>query len=181
MNKSITLLLVIVISVFIFGCSFNLSPRERVEELLNKYIKNDREIMKELNIYIKKQELNEYQKELYKEVILDEYSNLKYEIKRESIKKDKAEVKVRLKVKDLYKIENESIKYLYDHPKEFLTEGKFNQNKFLNYKLNQMKERNDLINYIVKFKLTRKNDVWFINKLSDETIKKIHGMYEYEL
>ena len=181
MNKSKLLLVISVISVFIIGCSFNLSPRERVEELLNKYIKNDREIIKELNIYIKKQELNEYQKELYKEVILDEYSNLKYEIKNEVINGNKAEVRVRLKVKDLYKIENESIKYLYDHPNDFLTEGKFNQNKFLNYKLNQMKERNDLVNYIVKIKLTKKKNVWFINKLSNETIRKIHGMYEYEL
>lgn len=162
----------------ILGCSITLTPKQTAEELLNKYIKNDSAIMKELDAYVEKQDLNPKQKELYREVLQNEYSSMKYTIKDETIKGNKAVVKANLKVKNLYKIEKEAVEYLHNNPKEFLTEGKFNQNKFLNYKLNQMLNRDDLTSYSIDINMTKKNNIWLINKLSDETIKKIHGLYE---
>lgn len=162
----------------ILGCSITLTPKQTAEELLNKYIKNDSAIMKELDVYVENQDLSPKQKELYREVLQNEYSSMKYTIKDETIKGNKAVVKANLKVKNLYKIEKEAVEYLHNNPKEFLTEGKFNQNKFLNYKLNQMLNRDDLTSYSIDINMTKKNNIWLINKLSDETIKKIHGLYE---
>lgn len=176
--KNIAFIISITVTFLLVGCVGQLTPSQTVEELLNKYIKNDTEIMKELDTYIENQDLNPKQKEVYKEVLQDEYSSMKYTIKKETINGSKAKVLAKLKVKNLYKIEKEAIEYLHNNPKEFLTEGKFNQNKFLNYKLEQMQNRTDKISYIINVNMTKKNNIWFINRLSDETVKKIHGLYE---
>ena len=164
----------------LFGC-IELTPKQRAEELLNKYIKNDKEVMKELDEYIEKQELNPKQKEIYKEVLQNEYAGIKYKIVNETIKGNKAIVTAKIKVKNLYKIEKDAIDYMHNNPNEFLTERKFNQNKFLNYKLEQMLNRTDKTSYMIDINMTKKNNIWFINKLSDETIKKIHGLYQSKL
>ena len=52
--------LILFISIFLLtGCLFNMTPSEKVEGLLNDYIKNDSAIMKELDSYIKNEDLNE--------------------------------------------------------------------------------------------------------------------------
>ena len=181
MKKGITILITFTLLFTLFGCIGSLSPSENVEELLNGYIKNDKKIMIELDKYIDKQELNSEQKDLYKDVIKDEYQNIKYRIKNENIKNKKARVTAEIKVKDLYKIEKESDDYLKKNLKEFTTNGKYNQNKYIFYKLNQLKEKNDTVNYDIKIYMTKKQDVWMINPLSDETIKKIHGMYAHPI
>ena len=179
MKRSVFLLISFSVLLSLFGCINNLSPKKRAEEFFNMYIENNKDVMLELDNFIQKQELNNNQKDLYKNIIKDNYTNLKYKILDEKIYGKKAMVKAKIKVKDLYKIEQDATNYLTSNPSDFYTEGKYNQNKFINYKLSEMKKRTDEVKYNIILKMTKNSNVWFINSLDDDTLKKIHGTYKH--
>ncbi len=162
------------------GCLFNMTPSEKVEELLNDYIKNDSSIMKELDTYIKNEDLNEKQQEKYKDIVKDEYSSIKYEIKKEKINGEKATVDVAITVKNLYKTSSETEKYLENNPSEFYTDGVYDSSKFIDYRLEQMSKTKETIDYDITFNLSKKKNRWVIDEMDNETLEKIHGIYNYE-
>lgn len=180
--KQIIKILVLIFGLFLLvGCFGNIGPSERVEDMLNKYIKNDNDIMDELENYIDKQDLNEEQKERYKDIIKDEYATIKYEIKDETVNGDGATVEVSIEVKDLYKATNEAENYLIDNPTEFYTDGIYDTDKFIDYKLNKMEESTEIVTYTIYVNLINRDNTWVIENLDDETLEKIHGIYNYEV
>lgn len=179
LKKSIYILIIILVISTLFGCINNLTPKKRAEEFFNMYIENNKDVMLELDNFIQKQELNNNQKDLYKSIIRNNYTNLKYKILSEKISDKKAVVTANIKVKDLYTIEKDTIKYLGENPADFYTDGKFNQNKFINYKLEEMKKRTDEVKYNVRLNMIKKSNVWFIKELDDKTLQKIHGTYKH--
>ena len=179
--KKILLFMVVVISIFgLIGCGGKASPTLKVEYMLNKYITNDENVMSELESYLDKQDLNKEQIERYKSIIKNEYSTMRYIIKSENIKDDKAYVEVEISVIDLYKPSKEATNYLNQFPTEFYVDGKYDQDKFIDYKLYMMEISKDTVNYDIKFSLTKKDNVWILDDLSDDILEKIHGIYDYE-
>lgn len=89
-------LLTILLSVFLFGCENNIqTPTSKVEDFLSKYQRLDKDILKELeNIVEKEDEMNEEEKKEYKMLLEKQYQNLAYKIKKEIIAKDTATVDV---------------------------------------------------------------------------------------
>ena len=121
-------------------------------------------------------------KEIYKKVLLRQYENMKYEIKDESINGDKAEVKVKVTVFDLYKMERESQNYMNENQNEFNNVNNlFDTNLYNKYRLNKMLETNDRVEYDVKFYLKKKDDNWTLIEPNRDVLEKIHGIYDYEL
>ena len=59
MKKKVLLLSLFVLSFVLFGCTFNNTPKAKVESLLMKYQKNTDTIMTELNDYMKTLDINE--------------------------------------------------------------------------------------------------------------------------
>ena len=171
--------MIICMFLSLFGCINNLTPKARAEEFFNMYIENNKLVMLELDSFIQNQELNNNQKDLYKDIILDVYTNLKYKITSEKVNGNKAVVTANITVKDLYTIEKDAINYLTNNPDNFYTEGKFNQNKFINYKLNEMKIKNNIVKYNIDLFMIKKSNVWFIKKIDDSTLQKIHGTYKH--
>ena len=174
------LLLTILIIIAMTGCINKIRPSDKVEYMLNKYIQNDDEIISELNTYLDMQELSKEQIERYKNIIKTEYSTLKYTIKDENIDENNANVEAEVIVKDLYKPSKEAQNYLETNPMEFYSDGIFDQDKFIDYKLNLMESSEDVINYLISFSLTKKDNVWELDDLSDDTLEKIHGIYNYD-
>lgn len=173
--------LLLFISIFLLtGCLFNMTPSEKVEGLLNDYIKNDSAIMKELDSYIKNEDLNEKQQKKYKEIVKDEYSSIKYEIKKEKINGEKATVDVAITVKDLYKASKETESYLENNPSKFYTDGVYDSSKFIDYRLEEMSKTKDTIDYDITFNLSKKKNKWVIDEMDKDTLEKIHGIYNYE-
>ena len=180
MKKIIRLTCLVLSAFLLVGCFGTMGPSERVEDMLNKYIKNDQDIMDELDTYIDKQDLTDEQKDRYKDIIKDEYSKIKYEIKDETIDGDAATVEVSIEVKDLYKATNTAENYLLDHPTEFYTNGIYDANKYIDYKLKTMEESTDTVTYTIYINLIKVDNVWTIEDLDDTTLEKIHGIYNYE-
>ncbi len=156
-----------------------MSPSEKVENMMNRYIKNDQEIMNELDATLTEQKLTKAQMTRYKEIIKDEYSNIKYDIKDEKIDGDEAKVELQIEVKDLYKASKKAGDYLLDHTEEFYTDDVYDETKFKDYKLKMMEEMTDTIKYTIFIELSNEDGIWTIHELDQETLEKIHGIYDY--
>lgn len=181
MKKRYLKALIIFLGLFaLTGCFGNFTPSERVEDMFNRYIKNDKDIMDELDDYMSLQNLNSAQQEKYKDIIKNEYATIKYDIKDEQINGDEAVVKADIEVKDLYKASKEAGKYLADNSEDFYVDGNYNRDKFIDYKLDQMQKYGETVKYTIDIDLVLKEGIWTIEQLDEETLEKIHGIYDYE-
>ena len=145
--KKLKFLLFLAVIVLVSGCVGAMKPREKAEEFLNRYIKNDTKLIEELDEYLNKQNLSNDQRDKYKKIILDEYATIEYVIKDEYIEGDDAKVEVAISVKDLYKASSDAEAYLTEHPTDFYTNDKYDKDKFTDYKLERMKTQTEKVNY----------------------------------
>ncbi len=174
-------LLVVVFGVFLLcGCFGEMTPSERVEDMFNRYIKNDHDIMEEVDDYLNKQDLTKNQRNRYREVIKDEYATIKYSIEDEKIDGDEATVEAKIEVKDLYKVSKDTGNYLKDNPEEFYVNGSYDEAKFIDYKLDKMENNKDTIEYNIQVTLRKSDNIWTVDALDNSTLEKIHGIYDYE-
>lgn len=51
--------------------------------------------------------------------------------------------------------------------------------KYVEYRLNKLKDAKDRVKYTIDFTLTKINDVWTLNDIDDIARQKIHGLYEH--
>ena len=178
MKKIVTIFLIFFILI---GCdNFNNSPIKRVEEFLNKYQLLDEKLIKELDYSIESNELNEDEKNLYREIMKKQYRDLTYVIKDEEIDGDNATVKVEIEVYDYNKSISEASDYFITYQNEFLDEeGNIIKSKYIDYKLKLMKENDSRIKYTLTLSLSKKGDKWILDDISDADREKIHGIYSY--
>jgi len=195
MKKILTILFVILLSAC--SLSMNNSPKTKVKELLEKYKNQDSSIITNLDEVIDGEYEGKY-KDRYKSLIINQYKNLEYEIKDEVIDGDTAIVSADVTVYNYGSGIDAANTYLEEHENEFYketnndnneseTENEENSNetsqktidydKFLDYKLNLLEEINDRKTYSIDFTLTKNNNEWVLDELSDDSIKKIHGLY----
>lgn len=179
MKKKVLLFSLFVLSFVLFGCSFNNTPKAKVESLLMKYQKNTDTIMTELNDYMKTLDINETDYEEYKKIYTRQYTDLTYEIKDELIDGDNASVTAQIEVYDYYKTENDAIKYTTENSDEFTVNGVYDAAKVMKYKIDKMNTTKDRVVYTVIFSLRKIDDEWTIEKLSNEDLEKIHGIYAH--
>ena len=109
-----------------------------------------------------------------------QYSDIKYEIIDEDITGDEAIVKVKITVYDFYKVQKEANDYLSNHPDEFQKDNVHDKNKFMEYKLKNMLEATDRVDYTITVELEKENDEWVAKSFDKNTLEKIHGTYNYE-
>ena len=173
------------LSIFLLvGCSIGISntPSLAVENYLDKYINSDDAVMLELDEYIKDQtDLTDEQKETYKEVLKKQYNDLEYDIQEENYDGDTAIVTVKITVYDLYKVQQDTDNYLTDHNDEFVdANGKYDANKYLSYRLEKMKNTGERVDYTIDINVSKVNNKWSVDQLSNEALQKIHGIYSYD-
>lgn len=180
MKKKLYMLMAILILTLISGCFARFTPSERVEDMFNRYIKNDKDIVDELDAYMGEQNLSSEQKDKYKEIIKSEYATIKYDIKDEQIDGDEAVVEVQIEVTDLYKASKDAGDYLSKNAKEFYTDGAYDRSKFIDFKLDKMEKTEETVSYTIDIDLTLKDGLWTIEQLNNDTLEKIHGIYDYE-
>lgn len=178
-------LLILVISLFIVvgcGCSKQMSAKDVVKDYLEQYRLEDEKVLEALDEYIATNEdLSDNQRNEYKEVLKKQYKNLKYKIVNETYDGDEAIITVNVTVFDLYKVQVDANNYLNNHQDEFLNEeGVYDKNKFLDYKLEQMKKYKETTDYTIEFHVVKNDNMWEVNKLSTDDLEKIHGIFQYE-
>lgn len=180
-KKIFSLILICCALLLITGCGEEMTPRQAVDDYLQRYITLDDTIMDQLNDYVSDEDLTDEQKSVYKEVLRNQYTSLTYTIKNEDIQDDIAYVTVNINVKDLYKVQKDSLAYYEEHMEEFNDEnGVYDKVSYLTYKLNQMKNATETINYELKIKVVENDGDWDVSQLSNDDLEKLHGIYNYE-
>ena len=195
MKKLITIFFVILLS----ACSLNMNntPKAKVKELLDKYKNQDSSVITNLDDVIDSEYEGEY-KDRYKSLILNQYKNLEYKITDEVIDGDTAIVSVDVTVYNYGSGIDAANTYLEEHESEFYkkdlsdnnlitpnndentpqtSQNTIDYNKFLDYKLDLLEEITDRKTYSIDITLTKENNEWVLDKLTDDAIKKIHGLY----
>ena len=184
MKKFLKVFLVMFFAITLVGCScMQMTARSRVEEFLDQYRNLSANVLGDLDEVVDAEaDLNEEQKEKYRDVLKKQYSDLEYEIINENYDGDTAVVETKITVYDLYKAQKDATEYLNEHSDEFNDEnGTYDSSKFMDYKLDQMQKNNDTVEYTINFNLTKDdNGNWQITELSQEDLEKIHGIYNYD-
>ena len=117
-------------------------------------------------------------KERYRTLIEKQYKSLAYQIKDERIDGDTATIRAEIEVLDYKKAINETTDYYRD--KEDYTVEEYNNTKLDN--LERVKDKVTLyvylLTYTIDFEVKKDSSGnWKLSTLSNETIKKIQGMY----
>ncbi len=179
MKKIISILLTLILFV---GCgNFRASPIGEVEDFLSKYQKLDSEVIGQLNTIVDADaNLTSEQKVDYKNAIKRQYRDLTYNIKDEIIDGDTATVTVEIEVYDYHKALVMAEQHLNENPDDFLTENDtFDERKYFDYKTEQMANTTDKIKYTLSLTLTKQDENWVIDNISETVRTKIHGLYNY--
>lgn len=165
-----------ILSIFIFllllvGCSLSNSPTSKVEELLTKYQSLDSDVKDGIEGVIEDENLTSSQKDRYKKLLEAQYKNLSYEIKDERIDGDNAIVSTEIKVINYKKAINDTYNY-YNGNNDYTLE------EYNDTKLSNLEKEKEKVTYTIDFEVKKDKDGnWNISSLSNETIKKIQGMY----
>lgn len=165
-----------IMSIFIFllllvGCSLSNSPTSKVEELLTKYQSLDNDVKSGIEGVIEDENLTSSQKDRYKKLLEDQYKNLSYEIKDERIDGDNAIISTEIKVINYKKAINDTYNY-YNGNNDYTLE------EYNDTKLSNLEKEKEKVTYTIDFEVKKDKDGnWKISSLSNETIKKIQGMY----
>lgn len=170
--------------IFLCGCENDLmnTPTKRVETLMNNYVTLDKEVLSDLDETLLGETLmNNDQKERYRDVLKRQYQHLSYKIKDESIDGDNAVVSVEIEVYDYSKVLNEVNNYLNTNSKEFFNNetNETDISKFNDYKIESLEKAKDKVTYTLDLTLTKNDNKWVLDNLTDVEISKIHGMYQY--
>lgn len=175
------ILAIFIILFSLAGCGVK-TPKTAVEDYLRKYKTLNSEVLVDMEQIIDKENLTKEQKDLYRDILKKQYKDLSYEIVDEEIDGDNSYVTAKIKVYDLYKAQSDANKYLEEHREEFNDEnGNYSATKFMDYRLKNMKNTNDFIEYTITFSVSKENDTYVVAQPTDNDLLKIHGIYNYEL
>lgn len=165
-----------ILSLFIFllllvGCSLSNSPTSKVEDLLTKYQMLDKDIKSGIEEVVNEETLTSNQKERYRKIIEKQYKNLTYQVKEEKIDGDTSTITTEIEVIDYKKAINEAISK-YQGKTDYTIE------EYNNTKLDALEKAKEKVKYTIEFEVKKDNNGnWKLSSLSNETIKKIQGMY----
>ena len=180
MKKILTLFLVSLI--FVCTACGKMSAKDAVSDYLKKYKTLDSEVLLDLENIIKKENLTDSEEEKYREVLKKQYKDLSFEIIDEEYDGDNAYVTVKIAVYDLYKAQNDASEYLKENRDEFNDEnGNYSVSKYMEYRLDKMKEMNDRIEYTLTFTVQKNKDQYEVMQPTENDLLKIHGIYDYTL
>jgi len=175
-------LLVLTTCLFVLtGCDSNMdnTPTKKVEAFLNNYQTLDNSVLEDLDsVLAADTSLNDDDRKGYREFMEKHYKDLKYEIKDEKIDGDKATVEAEITVRNYTKSVSDAENYKSENKDEFNGEdGNYDATLFSTYRLDEIKKVTETSTYTINFNLTKQNDEWKINELSDEDLNKINGLY----
>lgn len=175
------ILIILVLLLTLTGCGGN-TAKSAVESHLQKYRNLDSEVLVDLEAFVDKENLSNSQSEKYRDVLKKQYKDLSYKIVEEEYDDDVSYVTVKITVYDLYKAQNDASIYLTNNPDEFYNDNnEYDVNKYIDYKLDKMKDITEKVEYTVVFTVTKENDKYVIEQPTEHDLEKIHGIYNYDI
>lgn len=175
-------ILIVLCAILLFtGCSCSMNdnkPDEAVETFFEKYRSKDDDIITQLKETIENEDLTDDEQEKYRDLMEKQYDQFAYVIKDTNEEDDNATVTVELTVLNYRSAILEAEERLKSNPEEFNDdEGKFSEEKYMDYKIKKMSEVNDTTTHTIDLYLTKENGIWKVEQLSSDDISKLHGLY----
>lgn len=174
------IIIILVVLYFLTGCT-NLmnTPTKKTEEFFNKYQTLNTSILNQLDYTLDESySLTKKQMEEYKSIMKRQYKNLLYTIKEELVDGNTAIVTTEIEVYDYVKALQNANNHLINNQDEFIEkDGQTNKEKFMDYKINQLKKESSRIKYTLELNLIKKNDEWYLEDITELDRQKIHGLY----
>ena len=173
------------ISLILYGCSLGSgmdnTPTKQVEAFLNDYQTLNSNVLSELDSIVDQETMfDDDQKTEYRDILKKHYQDLTYTVKEETVNGDKATVEVEIEVNDYTKALKDAQEYKTTNSDEFNDDnGTFNESKYSDYRLKSLKDNKDRVKYTIYFSLTKIDDKWTLDPLTDTEQNKILGIYEY--
>lgn len=169
-------LTIILFLVTITGCTTTTNtPTKRVEDFMSKYQALDSDVLSQLDRVVSNEAtMGDDQKKEYTSLMKKQYQNLSYKIKDEKIEEETATVTVEVEVYDYRSALNNAETY-YASNKDKFTDDK---DKYMDYKITEMKKVTDRKKYELIFTLFRENDEWAMDDITDSDRQKLHGVYQ---
>lgn len=172
--------------ILVTGCTNNLNtPTKAVESYLNKYQNLDGEVTAQLdNVISSDVTMSDDQKKAYRDLMINQYKNMSYKVVDENITSNEAEVEVELDLLDYASNISESRNYYKKHLDEFedTTDSSIdkvdNISSFIEYKIKNMKNVTNRRKENITFYLSKIDNEWVVDDLSDNDMEKLHGLYE---
>lgn len=166
------------------ACSANITkdtPTQKVEKFFNNYQTLDNDVLTQLDEVIEREAtFTDDQKEEYRKLMKKHYQDIEYEIKDEVVDGDNATITVEIEVRDYSKTMKDADIYLGEHPEEFNDEnGAYDVSLFNKYRLGKLKEVDEKVKYTLNLTLTKIDDEWRLDDISEVDESKIHGTYQY--
>ena len=147
-------IILVLISLFlIVGCGKSDTAAEAVEKYFNDYKSLADNVLEDLDELVKKEELTDDQKEVYKDLVKRQYRDLNYTIENEDYNGDTAKV---------------TVKISYD------------AQKYLDYKLDLMKKAKETVTYNIVLNTIKVDGKYQVEQPNNTVLEKIHGIYNYE-
>lgn len=164
------------------GCGEKMgnTPTKKVEDFINNYQTLDQSVLEDIDGILDSEEYTAEQKSTYRDIVKKNYQKMTYKVKDEVVDGDNSVVTVEVTVIDYSKANNEADLYLLNNPDEFNNEqGEYDVSKFVDYRLNKLKEVDDTVTYTLELELHKNGDEWELNDLDDVELSKINGTYNY--
>lgn len=179
MKKIIFSLFIIILLV---GCT-NLmnTPTKKVEYLLSKYQSNDEDVLKQLDeSLLSDTVLSSEQKERYKNIMKRQYKDLTYKVKNEAIDGKTALVEVEIEVYDYAQAITETEDKLINNGDGYKDDtGEINTVIYNDDKLTALENVKTRVKYTINFTLSKVDEEWIVDDLTETERMKIHGLYAY--
>lgn len=199
---------VLLLSLFLVtGCGNSMTPTGAVKDFLGKYQSMDSDVLAQLDKVVNDDTtMSDEQKKEYKSLMEKQYQYLSYKVTDEEIVGDTATVDVEIEVFDYASSIRKSDEY-YENNKDMFDEAYEDDNeskedmvdnnashegnvdtddgnivtqtkKYIDYKIEQMKTVTDKIKYTITFNLSKEDDEWVVDDISDIDRQKIHGLFD---
>lgn len=169
-------ILLIVIVIFTSACSDN-NSRYQVNKYMNSYININNKVLSQVYKEVDKLELNEENNILYKEVLLRQFSDLKYEIIGSTMDTNNCIYNLEIEVYDFKKIIDKMESNLLLDPSEYIEDNKFDKNLYDKAKFTNMLNTENRVNYYININVIKDNDEWIVNNLDRDSLLKLEGLY----
>ena len=176
------ILWILLVVICLTGCN-NLmnTPTKKVEMLLSKYQQNDAEVLRQLdNTLLENGVLSDEQKTRYTDIMKKQYKDLTYVVKNEAIDGKTSVVEVEVEVYDYSKAIKAIEDDLLNNADKYKDDtGEINTTLFNDGKLTALENVSDRVKYTINFTLSKVDEEWIVDDLTETERMKIHGLYAY--
>ncbi len=182
--KKIFLYVAVFFTIFtLTGCDTLMNtPTKKVEKLLSMYQTKDEEVLNQLdNVLLTETILDNDLKDRYRNLMKKQYGELSYQIKDETVDGDNAVVEVEIEVYDYNSaIEQVESNLINDNSNYIDDTGNLLTRVYNEEKITLMEDVKNRVTYTINFTVSKIDDEWIVDDLTETERMKLHGLYAYQ-